>query len=47
VDDGRCGGGRKAYPGASHAYLGFPEAAYPATREVFADIKAFVDGKLA
>jgi len=37
----------KVYPGASHSYLAFPEAAYPATREVFADIKDFVDGKLA
>lgn len=36
----------KIYPGASHAYLGFPDI-YPATKQVFQDIETFVGGKLA
>lgn len=36
----------KVYPGASHAYLGFPENFYPATKEVFVDMKAFMMSKL-
>lgn len=35
----------KIYPGASHAYLGFPDI-YPATKQVFQDIEAFVGKKL-
>jgi acetyl esterase/lipase len=36
----------KVYPGASHAYLPFPEDHYPAAKQVFLDIKQFVEEKL-
>jgi len=35
----------KVYPGASHAYLGFPEHLYPGTRDVFEDIRLFCAAK--
>jgi acetyl esterase/lipase len=34
----------RIYPGASHAYLGFPDI-YPPTKQVFQDIETFVGGK--
>jgi acetyl esterase/lipase len=36
----------KIYPGASHAYLSFPEDHYPAAKQVFQDIKQFVRAKM-
>jgi acetyl esterase/lipase len=36
----------KVYPGASHAYLPFPEDHYPAAKQVFLDVKQFVEEKL-
>jgi acetyl esterase/lipase len=36
----------KVYPGASHAYLPFPEDQYPASKQVFRDVKQFVAAKL-
>jgi acetyl esterase/lipase len=36
----------KVYPGASHAYLPFPEDHYPAAKQVFQDIKQFVRAKM-
>jgi acetyl esterase/lipase len=36
----------KVYPGASHAYLPFPEGQYPAAKQVFQDVKQFVAAKL-
>lgn len=35
----------KIYPGASHAYLGFPDV-YPASKQVYEDVQAFVQSKL-
>jgi len=36
----------KIYPGASHAYLPFPEDHYPASKQVFLDVKLFVASQM-
>jgi acetyl esterase/lipase len=36
----------RVYPGASHAYLPFPEDHYPASKQVFQDVKQFIAARL-
>lgn len=35
----------RIYRGASHAYPGFPDV-YPASKQVFEDVQAFVEAKM-